>query len=166
MILRLLAGLALCSTLHAYSVLTHEAIVDSVWDASLKKLLLKRFPAATTEELEKAHSYAYGGCIVQDMGYYPFSSKFFSDLTHYVRSGDFVAALIDESQDLNEYAFALGALSHYAADDSGHRMATNLAVPILYPELRRKFGKTVTYLGQSPFAHPHRVQFRRAAGGA
>jgi hypothetical protein len=137
---------------HGYSVLTHEAIVDSMWDTSLKKLLLKRFPASTPEELEKAHSYVYGGCIVQDMGYYPFSSKFFSDLTHYVRSGDFVAALITESNDIDEYAFALGALAHYAADNSGHRMATNVAVPLLYPELRTKYGKTVTYW-DSPISH-------------
>ena len=133
------------SVSYGYSVLTHEAIVDSVWDASIQKMLSKRFPMATPEELEQAHAYVYGGCILQDMGYYPFSSRFFSDLTHYVRSGDFIVALIRESQDLNEYAFALGALAHYAADNSGHRIATNLAVPILYPELRTKFGKTVTY---------------------
>src|ERR1700751_2348354 len=132
------------SVFYGYSVLTHEAIVDSLWDASIQKMLLKRFPAATPEELEKAHASAYGGCILQDMGYYPFSSRLFSDLTHYVRSGDFIAALIRESQDLNEYAFALGALSHYAADNSGHRLAVNLAVPILYPNLRRQFGKEVT----------------------
>src|ERR1700724_2228356 len=118
-----------------YSVLTHEAIVDSLWDASIRKMLIQRFPAATPEDLEKAHAYVYGGCIIQDMGYYPFSSRLFSDLTHYVRSGDFIVALIAESQDLNEYAFALGALAHYAADNSGHRIATNLSVPILYPEL-------------------------------
>jgi hypothetical protein len=53
----------------------------------------------------------YGGAIIQDLGYYPFGNKFFSDLAHYVRSGDFVEALIAESQDLNEYAFALGAAS-------------------------------------------------------
>jgi hypothetical protein len=140
------------SGLYGYSVLTHEAIVDSLWDGSIQKILLKRFPTATPEELEKAHAYVYGGCILQDMGYYPFSSRFFSDLTHYVRSGDFVVALIHESQDLNEYAFALGALAHYAADNSGHRIATNLAVPILYPELRAKFGKTVTYW-DNPIAH-------------
>jgi hypothetical protein len=137
---------------YGYSVLTHEAIVDSAWDTSIRQMLVKRFPLATPEELEQAHAYAYGGCIVQDMGYYPFSSHFFSDLTHYVRSGDFVIALIRESQDLNEYSFALGALSHYAADNSGHRIATNLAVPILYPELRGKFGKTVTYW-DSPLSH-------------
>ena len=135
-----------------YSVLTHEAIVDSLWDASLRKLLLARFPEATPEELEQAHAYAYGGCIIQDMGYYPFSSRLFSDLTHYVRSGDFIVALIRESQDLDEYAFALGALSHYAADNNGHRIATNLAVPILYPNLRRRFGKTVTYW-DDPLSH-------------
>ena len=117
-----------------------------------RKLLLKRFPDATPEELEQAHAYAYGGCIIQDMGYYPFSSRFFSDLTHYVRSGDFITALIRESQDLNEYAFALGALEHYAADTEGHRIATNRAVPILYPELRRKFGSDVTYW-DNPSAH-------------
>ena len=85
--------------------------------------------------MAQAHAYAYGGCIIQDLGYYPFGSKFFSDLTHYVRSGDFILNLIKESQDLNEYAFALGALSHYAADNNGHSMAVNLAVPLLYPKL-------------------------------
>ncbi len=137
---------------YGYSVLTHEAIVDSVWDASLQKMLLERFPDATPEDLEQAHAYAYGGCIIQDMGYYPFSSRLFSDLTHYVRSGDFIVALIRESQDLNEYAFALGALAHYAADNNGHRIATNQAVPILYPKLRREFGKTVTYW-DNPLSH-------------
>src|SRR5512147_1100257 len=137
---------------YGYTVLTHEAIIDSVWDASLQKLLLKRFPNATPEELEQAHAYAYGGCIIQDLGYYPLSNPFFSDLTHYVRSGDFVAALIRDSQDLNEYAFALGALEHYAADSEGHRIATNRAVPMLYPELRRKFGSPVAYW-DNPVAH-------------
>jgi hypothetical protein len=139
-------------TSQAYSVLTHEAIIDSLWDVSLQKLLLKRFPGATPEDLALAHSYAYGGCIVQDMGYYPFNKKFFSDLTHYVRTGDFVTALVTESSDINEYAFALGALAHYAADNSGHRIGTNAAVPILYPELRQKFGKSVTYW-DSPLSH-------------
>ena len=128
-----------------YSVLTHEAIVDSVWDSSIQKLLLMRFPNSTPEDLEKARAFTYGGCILQDMGYYPFGSRLFSDLTHYVRSGDFILALIRESQDLDEYAFALGALAHYAADDSGHSIAINPGVPILYPKLERKYGKTVTY---------------------
>jgi hypothetical protein len=149
-----LIGLVLLSTsfVYGYSVLTHEAVVDSAWDSAIQKILLQKFPMTTPEELEQAHAYAYGGCIVQDMGYYPFSSPLFSDLTHYVRSGDFVIALIRDSQDVNEYAFALGALSHYAADVSGHRLATNLAVPILYPELHRKFGKTVTYW-DNPLSH-------------
>jgi hypothetical protein len=148
----IILSLVFTPVVHAYSVLTHEAIVDSLWDNSIKKLLLKRFPSATAEELEKAHSYAYGGCIVQDMGYYPFSSKLFSDLTHYVRSGDFVKALIDESQDIDEYAFSLGSLAHYAADNNGHRIGTNVAVPLLYPELRSKYGKTVTYW-DNPISH-------------
>jgi hypothetical protein len=150
---RLVFALLLSATLsHGYTVLTHEAIVDSVWDISMRKLLLKRFPGATPEELEQAHAYAYGGCIIQDLGYYPFSSRLFSDLTHYVRSGDFITALIRDSQDINEYAFALGALEHYAADTDGHRIATNHAVPLLYPELRRKFGSDVTYW-DNPVAH-------------
>src|SRR5579872_879219 len=141
------AALLLLSTsvFYGYSVLTHEAIVDTLWDASIQKMLLERFPMSTPEEMEEAHAYVYGGCIIQDMGYYPFSSRLFSDLTHYVRSGDFIVALIRESQDLNEYAFALGALSHYSADDNGHRLGTNVAVPLLYPNLRSRFGPLVTY---------------------
>jgi zinc dependent phospholipase C len=147
-----LAGLLLAPVSHGYTVLTHEAIIDSVWDSSIRKLLLNRFPGSTPEELDQAHAYAYGGCIVQDLGYYPFSNRFFSDLTHYVRSGDFITQLIRESQDLNEYAFALGALEHYAADTEGHRIGTNRAVPMLYPELHRRFGNRVTY-GDNPVAH-------------
>ena len=130
---------------YSYSVLSHEAIIDSTWDSALKPLLLKRFPAATAEELTQAHAFAYGGCIIQDLGYYPFGSKFFTNLTHYVRTGAFVLNLIRDSQDLNEYAFALGALSHYAADNNGHPIAINRAVPLFYPKLGLKFGKQVTY---------------------
>jgi hypothetical protein len=147
-----LAALFSTSLSFGYTVLTHEAIIDSVWDDSLKKLLLQRFPDATPQDLGHAHAYAYGGCIIQDLGYYPFSSHVFSDLTHYVRSGDFITALIRESQDLNEYAFALGALEHYAADTEGHRIATNRAVPMLYPKLRKRFGNEVTYW-DNPAAH-------------
>jgi len=137
---------------YSYSVLTHEAIIDSAWDSAIKPLLLKRFPAATTDELTQAHAYAYGGCIIQDLGYYPFGSKLFSDLTHYVRVGDFIVNMIRDSQDLNEYAFALGALSHYAADNNGHSMAVNRAVPLFYPQLGRKYGKLVTY-ADDPATH-------------
>ena len=136
----------------AYAVLAHEAIIDSTWDTNLRPLLLKRFPKATPEELKEAHGYAYGGAIIQDMGYYPHGSFFFSDLAHYVRSGDFVLALIRDSQDLDGYAFALGALAHYAADNNGHPIGTNRAVPILYPKLKAKFGDSVTY-EQDKLAH-------------
>ena len=129
----------------AYSVLTHEAIIDAAWDTSIVPLLLQRFPQTSLEELVAAHAYAYGGSIIQDMGYYPFGSHFFSDLVHYVRSGDFILRLIRNSGNVNEYAFSLGALAHYAADNNGHRLATNRAVPLLYPKLRMKFGDTVTY---------------------
>lgn len=136
----------------AYSVLAHEAIVDGAWSTAIRPLLLRRFPAATPQQLEEAHGYAYGGAIIQDMGYYPHGNRFFSDLTHYVRSGDFVAALIRDSKDIDGYAFALGALSHYAADTEGHSLGTNRAEPILYPKLKRKFGTWITY-EQDPLAH-------------
>jgi hypothetical protein len=145
--------LLLCAiSLSAYSVLTHEAIIDGVWDQNIKPLLLQRFPQTTPEQLLETHSYAYGGCIIQDMGYHPFGNKTFSDLTHYIRTGDFVEALISESQDVNEYAFALGSLAHYSADNHGHPIAVNKTVPILFPKLRRKFGDTVTY-EDDPVAH-------------
>jgi hypothetical protein len=136
----------------AYSVLTHETIIDVVWDTSIRPLLLKRFPHATADELLKAHAYAYGGAIVQDIGYYPYGKKFVSDLTHYFRSGDFILSLLRNSQDLNEYAFALGSLAHYASDNYGHRLATNVVVPLLYPELKKKYGPVVTY-EDNPTAH-------------
>lgn len=150
-----LAGLLLLSispSCDAYSVLSHEAIVDSSWDDAIKPLLLQRFPNATHDELKEAHAYAYGGAVMQDMGYYPFGSKFFSDLTHYVRSADFIRALLRDSRTLDDYAFALGALSHYAADNDGHRLGVNLSVPILYPGLARKYGHVVVY-DENPVAH-------------
>jgi hypothetical protein len=151
-ILGLLLGISCAPDCAGYSVLTHEAIIDAAWKDGIQPLLLRRFPNATPEELLQAHAYAYGGAIIQDLGYYPFGSQFFSDLTHYVRSGDFVIALIEESKDLNEYAFALGALSHYAADTSGHELATNRAVAIMYPALAKKYGPVVTYQ-EKPSAH-------------
>jgi len=147
-----LFALFFCQDAFPYSVLTHEAIIDSTWDSAIKPLLLKRFPAATADDLKAAHAYAYGGCIIQDLGYYPFGSKFYSDLTHYVRSGDFILNMIRESQDLDEYAFALGALAHYASDNDGHRIAVNASVPLLYPKLRSKFGDSVTY-ADDPSSH-------------
>lgn len=135
----------------AYSVLTHEAIVDSAWEKRIQPLLLARYPQATQEDLRKARAYVYGGSLVHDMGYAPFSSKTFSDLTHYVRSGDFVAALLEDAKTLDEYAFALGALAHYASDRIGHQ-TINRMTPIIYPELRKKFGDTVTY-EDSPSRH-------------
>jgi Zinc dependent phospholipase C len=138
--------------LRAYSVLAHEAVIDSVWDMKIRPMLLQRFPKATKDELHQAQAFAYGGAIIQDLGYYPHGSRRFSDLVHYVRSGDFVLALLRDSKDLNEYAFALGALAHYACDNNGHRIAVNRAVPILYPKLERKFGDVVTY-EDKPSAH-------------
>jgi hypothetical protein len=135
----------------AYSVLTHEEIVDLLWTDEIQPLLLKRYPGLSEDQLKQSHAYAYGGAVIQDLGYYPFGSKEFSNLVHYVRSGDFVLELLLESQDVNEYAFALGALSHYAADIAGHP-AVNQSVAIEYPKLRAKYGQSVRY-AQDKTAH-------------
>lgn len=136
----------------AYSVLTHEQLIDFAWSGSIRPLLLARFPASTAAALREAHAYAYGGCAIQDMGYYPFGNDFFSDLTHYVRSGDFIAALFRNARNVNEYAFAIGALSHYLGDSIGHAEAINRATAIEFPKLEDKFGQIVTY-DESPHGH-------------
>jgi Zinc dependent phospholipase C len=129
----------------AYSVTSHQAIIDVVWEPNIKPAIRKRFPNAGEEEIDRGQAYAYGGAIIQDLGYYPYGSPFFSDLTHYIRSGDFILAMLRDSRDAYEYSFALGAMAHYAADNNGHRVGVNRAVPILYPKLKKKYGDTVSY---------------------
>jgi hypothetical protein len=129
----------------AYSVLSHEAIIDASWERSLQPLLKSKFPGTTDSALKVAHSYAYGGAIAPDMGYFPFGSHLFTNLVHYVRSGDFVVALIEEAKDVNEYAFALGFMCHYMADKYGHFIGVNKCVPIVYPKLKAQYGDVVTY---------------------
>jgi hypothetical protein len=129
----------------AYSVTSHQAIIDVVWEPNIKPAIRKRFPNATAEEIDRGQAYAYGGAIIQDLGYYPYGSPFFSDLTHYIRSGDFILAMLRDSRDVYEYSFALGAMAHYAADNNGHRVGVNRSVPILYPKLKKKYGDSVSY---------------------
>ena len=148
----LLSVLAASSNASAYSVLAHEAVIDVMWDDELTPILKKKFPDATPDALRKARAYAYGGSLIQDLGYYPFGSRLFSNLVHYVRSGDFVEALTRDARNVNEYAFALGALAHYTSDTSGHPIAVNRAVPIIYPKLEAKYGPDVLY-GDSPARH-------------
>ena len=144
--------LGLPAELQAYSVFAHETLIDAAWESSILPLLHRRFPDATPEDILEGHAFAYGGSIIQDLGYYPRGSHEYSDLVHYVRSGDFIQALIADSRDVREYAFALGALAHYSADREGHRVAVNRAVPMLYPHLREKYGDLVTY-EDDPVAH-------------
>lgn len=140
----ILAALLCAAKTFSYSVLTHEEIVDLLWTAQIRPLILERFPGLTEDQIKEAHAYAYGGSVIQDLGYYPFGSKEFSDLVHYVRSGDFVSEMVKQSQDAKEYAFALGALAHYVADVDGHP-AVNQAVSLHYPKLRARYGPLVTY---------------------
>jgi len=146
--------LALCASrdVSAYSVLAHEASVDAVWESHIRPLLVRRYPGTSREALQAARSYAYGGSVIQDLGYYPFGNKFFSNVVHYVRSGDFVEHLVRDAHDVNEFAFALGALAHYATDNTGHPEAVNKSVALMFPKLRSKYGDTVTYV-QSPASH-------------
>jgi hypothetical protein len=145
------AALLPCGSAFAYSVLTHEEIVDLAWTTGIRPLLVQRYPDITPEQIKEAHAYAYGGSVIQDLGYYPFGNKEFSNLAHYVRTGDFVLELLAESQNPDEYAFALGALSHYIADIDGHP-AVNAAVALHYPKLRAKYGSSVRY-AQDTTAH-------------
>jgi len=135
-----------------YSVLTHQELIDLAWNDSIRPMLLARFPGSTEAQLREAHAYAYGGASIQDMGYYPFGKQFFSDLTHYVRSGDFIAWLFRNSRTIDEYAFAIGALSHYLGDSIGHSEVISPATAVEFPKLRRKFGNAVTY-DESPHGH-------------
>ncbi len=146
-----IAGLTANSALGC-SVLSHEAVVDALWDVMLQPALKVRYPNASQEQLKTAHAYAYGGAIIQDLGYYPHGNEQFSNMTHYVRTGSFVLSLLAEARDLNELAFALGALSHYPSDTQVHRFATNPGEAALYPKLERKFGPVVTY-EEDPAAH-------------
>jgi hypothetical protein len=159
-ICRRVAPLTLCIPLviawpssgKAYSDLTHHELIDQAWNTVIVPILLNRFPSLTAEQLRKAHAYAYGGCVIQDFGYYPFANEFFSNLTHYVRSGDFVDSLFQHAHTANEFAFAIGALSHYVGDSTGHSQATNPSVAIMFPKLRAKYGPSVNY---AQGAHEH-----------
>jgi Zinc dependent phospholipase C len=147
-----LCVLLACQPAGAYSLLTHEQLIDLTWQSSIVPLLRSRYPGITGEQLEEARSYAYGGCVIQDIGYYPFGDPFFSDLTHYVRTGDFIVHLFRDAKNANQLAFAIGALSHYIGDNIGHSMATNRAVPVEFPRLAAKYGEVVTY-GENEHAH-------------
>lgn len=137
---------------HGYSVLAHEAMVDEAWDRYIVPTLREKFRRATADQLRDARAYAYGGSLIHDLGYYPFGSRFFSDLLHYVRSGEFVNTLVSEARDVNELAFALGAMAHYASDTVGHRVAVNHAVPMMYPKVRAEHGDEALYV-DSPARH-------------
>jgi hypothetical protein len=141
----------------AYSVLAHEAIIDASWKSAILPLLKQRYPNSADSSLEIAHSYAYGGSLIADMGYFPFGNPYFTNLLHYARSGDFVENLLTQASNLNEYAFALGALAHYVTDRYGHSLSTNIAVPIVYADMQKKFGNVVTY-DNDPTSHK-RMEF-------
>src|SRR5215471_17308692 len=138
------ALLAAASPASGFSVLTHQAVVDACWDTSVVPALRQRFPRATKDEIERSRAFAHGGSHIPDLGYFPLGSRLFTDLLHYVRPGDFFTSLTKNASTLDEYAFALGALSHFVTDDIGHPLATNATVAEVYPELRRKYGDRVT----------------------
>ncbi|HUX45043.1 MAG TPA: zinc dependent phospholipase C family protein [Terracidiphilus sp.] len=152
LLLALLLAAPLAQRAAAYSLLTHEELIDLTWQDSIVPLLLSHYPGLTPAQLRQARAYAYGGCVIQDIGYYPFGDRSFSNLTHYVRSGDFVVNLFRNAHNANELAFAVGALSHYIGDSIGHAYATNLAVPVQFPRLRARYGSVVSY-GEGEHQH-------------
>jgi zinc dependent phospholipase C len=147
-----LCWLLVCQPAGAYSLLTHEQLIDLTWQSSIVPLLRGRYPKITDAQLEEARSYAYAGCVIQDVGYYPFGEPLLSDLTHYVRTGDFIVHLFRDAKDANQLAFAVGALSHYVGDNVGHSQATNRAVAEDFPKLAAKYGPVVTF-GEDSSAH-------------
>jgi hypothetical protein len=136
----------------AYSVLAHESNIDALWDSHIRPVLLAKYPRASADALREARAYAYGGSTIQDLGYFPLGSRFFTNLLHYVKTGDFVEAMLRDAHDVNELAFAIGALCHYASDTEGHAIAVNRAVPMMYPKLRAKYGDSVPY-DEAPKQH-------------
>lgn len=136
----------------AYSVLAHESNIDALWDSHIRPVLLAKYPGTSADALREARAYAYGGSTIQDLGYFPFGSRFFTNLVHYVKTGDFVEAMLRDAHDVNELAFAIGALCHYASDTEGHTIAVNRVVPLMYPKLRAKYGDTVPY-DEAPKEH-------------
>lgn len=156
-LLTFILTLVLIRPVYGYAVFTHEELIDLAWNDSIRPLLLRRFPGTTEAQLDEAHAYAYGGCVIQDLGYYPFGKEIFSNLTHYVRTGDFVMALLRDAKTVNEYAFAIGALSHYVGDSIGHSEAINPGTALTFPKLANKYGPVVTY-EEAPYDHV-RVEF-------
>jgi hypothetical protein len=148
----LVATLLASRTLSGYATFTHLELIDLVWDDHIRPLIRQKYHTVTDSELEEAHAYAYGGSLIQDLGYYPFGRKFFSNLAHYVRSGDFVRALLLDAKTANEFAFAIGALAHFVGDSYGHSQAVNPATGITFPDLAKKYGPIVTYEDE-PTAH-------------
>ena len=144
--------ISVCPRARAYSQFTHEELVDILWEHSIKPSLVRRFPGAGPAELVRAHAYAYGGCLIQDIGYYPFGNRFFSDLAHYVRTGDFVSAMLREAGTIDELAFAIGALTHYVGDSIGHGEGVNPATALTFPDLEKRYGPVVTF-EEAPIAH-------------
>ncbi len=127
-------------------------MIDAAWSGYLEPLIRARFPAATAAQIAASRAHAYGGSLIQDIGYYPFGSRFLSNLLHYARSGDFVEAIVSQARTPEEYAFALGTVAHYAADNTGHPAAVNRVVAMLFPKLRQKYGDVVTYV-DAPAQH-------------
>jgi hypothetical protein len=128
---------------YAYSILTHEQLIDLLWSSDILPMLHTRFPDARPEDLRLARKYAYGGALLADAGYYPKGEPYTANLTHYVLAGDFVTNLFRNATDVYELAFAVGALTHYVGDTIGHSTATNPSVAIAFPNLVKPGGTQI-----------------------
>jgi len=97
----IVASLILARPAAAYSVLAHESNIDALWTSHIRPLLREKYPHASPADLDEARAYAYGGSVIQDLGYYPFGSNFFTNLLHYVKTGDFVEAMLHDAGDVD-----------------------------------------------------------------
>jgi hypothetical protein len=129
----------------AFGLLSHQAIIDAAWEKSITPALKEKYPNSTDKEIKEARAYVYGGSILPDIGYMPMGSTEFTHLVHYIRTGDFVNSLLEGAENINEYAFALGMMSHYYADNYGHPLGTNRVVPLMFPKEKEKHGEEVSY---------------------
>jgi len=90
------------------------------------------------------------GAIVSDIGYITASTEQFSDLMHYIGTGNYLDNLVaitceKYGNDPAMVAFLAGMRSHYWADRVGHHEGTNVAVAMLSDTNRDKALTRVVY---------------------
>ena len=130
----------------AYSLLTHEQLIDLTWQDSIVPLLLSRYPNLTPAQLDEARAYAYGGCVIQDIGYYPFGDAVFLQ-PHPLHA---LAAILSSTSSAMQrmptsWPSPSARSPTTSATPSATPQATNRAVPVEFPKLGAQYGPVVNY---------------------